>query len=83
MKRFVEGVDREQGTLFPVLLDDWISEDNPVRVIEVFVEELDLGELGFGGVDPKATGLALVPPLGSSEALYLRLPQSGAVEPPS
>ena len=56
MKRFVEGVDREQGTLFPVLLDDWINEDNPVRVIEVFVEELDLGELGFGGVDPKATG---------------------------
>ena len=56
MKRFVEGVDREQGTLFPVLLDDWINDDNPVRVIEVFVDELDLGELGFGGVDPKATG---------------------------
>jgi transposase len=56
MKRFVEGVDREQGTLFPLLLDDWINEDNPVRVIEVFVDELDLGELGFGGVDPKATG---------------------------
>ncbi len=56
MKRFVEGVDREQGTLFPVLLDDWIDEDNPVRVIDVFVNELDLGELGFGGVDPKATG---------------------------
>ena len=36
MKRFVEGVDREQGTLFPVLLDDWIDEDNPVRVIDVF-----------------------------------------------
>ncbi len=52
MKRFVEGVDREQGTLFPVLLDDWIDEDNPVRVIDVFVDELDLGELGFGGVDP-------------------------------
>ena len=56
MKRFVEGVDRDQGTLFPVLLDDWINDDNPVRVIEVFVDELDLGELGFGGVDPKATG---------------------------
>ena len=80
MKRFVEGVDREQGTLFPVLLDDWIGGDNPVRVIEVFVDELALGELGFGGVDPKA---ALVPPLGSSEAVHLRLPQSGAVEQPS
>jgi len=56
MKRFVEGVDREQGTLFPLLLDDWIGGDNPVRVIEVFVDELDLGALGFGGVDPKATG---------------------------
>ena len=56
MKRFVEGVDREQGTLFPLLLDDWINDDNPVRVIEVFVDELDLGALGFGGVDPKATG---------------------------
>jgi transposase len=56
MKRFVEGVDREQGTLFPMLLDDWINEDNPVRVIEVFVDELELGALGFGGVDPKATG---------------------------
>ncbi len=52
MKRFVEGVDRDN----PVLLDDWIDEDNPVRVIDVFVDELDLGELGFGGVDPKATG---------------------------
>ncbi len=71
MKRFVEGVDRDQGTLFPVLLDDWINENNPVRVIEVFVDELDLGDLGFGGVDPKA---ALVPPFGSSEALHLRLP---------
>ncbi len=56
MKRFVEGVDREQGTLFPLFLDDWINEDNPVRVIEIFVDELELGALGFGGVDPKATG---------------------------
>ena len=56
MKRFVEGVDRAQGTLFPVLLEDWINADNPFRVIEVFVDELDLGDLGFGGVDPKATG---------------------------
>src|SRR6516162_5558639 len=56
MKRFVEGVDRGQSTLFPECLDDWIDEDNPVRVIDVFVEELDLGALDFGGVDPKATG---------------------------
>ena len=43
MKRFIEGVDRGQGTLFPERLEDWIAEGNPVRVIDVFVEELDLG----------------------------------------
>jgi len=56
MKRFIEGADRGQSALFPECLEDWIDEDNPVRVIDVFVDELDLGELGFGGVDPKATG---------------------------
>src|SRR5262250_263536 len=56
MKRFVEGVDRGQSTLFPEYLEDWIGEDNPVRVIDVFVDELDLAELGFSGVDPEATG---------------------------
>src|SRR6516225_5609833 len=56
MKRFVEGTDRGQSTLFPECLDDWIDEDNPLRVIDVFVDALDLGALDFGGVDPKATG---------------------------
>ena len=56
MKRFIEGVDRGQSTLFPDRLDDWIGEDNPVRVIDVFVDELDLAQLGFGRVDPKSTG---------------------------
>jgi len=56
MKRFVEGLDRSQSTLFPETLEDFVGEDNPVRVIEVFVEGLDLGALGFGGVDPQATG---------------------------
>ena len=54
MRRFVEGVDRGQTTPFPECLEDWIGEDNPVRVVDVFVEELDLAELGFGGVDPEA-----------------------------
>jgi len=49
-------LDREQGTLFPERLEDWISEDNPVRVVDVFVDELDLGGLGFGRVEPQATG---------------------------
>ena len=56
MKRFVEGVDRGQSTLFPECLDDWIGEENPIRVIDVFVDELDLAALGFSGVDPEATG---------------------------
>jgi len=56
MRRFVEGMDRGQSTLFPESLEDWICEDNPVRVIDVFVDELDLAELGFGGVDPEVTG---------------------------
>jgi len=56
MKRFVEGTDRGQSTLFPESLEDWIGEDNAVRVVDVFVEELDLAGLGFDGVDPEATG---------------------------
>jgi transposase len=56
MRRFVEGTDRAQATLFPESLEDWICEDNPVRAIDVFVDELDLAELGFGGIDPEATG---------------------------
>ena len=56
MKRFVEGSDRSQSTLFPDRLEDWIGEDNPVRVVDVFVDELDLGGLGFSRVEPQATG---------------------------
>jgi len=56
MKRFVEGDDRRQGYLLPEALDDYVAEDNPVRVVEVFIEELDLAALGFSGVRPAATG---------------------------
>src|SRR6266571_9042024 len=56
MKRFVEGTDRGQSTFFPECLEDWICEDNPVRVIDVFVDKLELTELRFVGVDPEATG---------------------------
>lgn len=56
MKRFVEGEDRRQGVLLPEFLDDWVSEENPVRAIDVFVDELDLAGLGFEGVEPAATG---------------------------
>jgi transposase len=56
MKRFIEGTDRGQSTLFPEYLEDWIDENNSVRVIDVFVDELDLAELGFYGVAPEVTG---------------------------
>src|SRR6266446_10532025 len=56
MTRFVVGYDRGQSTLFPERLDDYLGEDNPVRAIDVFVDELDLAKLGFGGVEPEATG---------------------------
>ena len=56
MGRFVEGTDRSQLCLLPECLDDWVNEDNPVHVIEAFVEALDLAALGFAGVTPAATG---------------------------
>ena len=49
MKRFIEGVDRSQTTLFPDRLEDWIGEDNPVHVIDVFVDELKLFDLAYRG----------------------------------
>jgi transposase len=63
MRRFVEGGDRGQSTLFPECLEDWICEDNPVRAIDVFADGLDLAQLGFGGVDPEATGRPSYHPL--------------------
>ena len=52
MKRFVEGEDRRQSLLLPESLDDYVTEDNPVRVVEAFIDELDLAALGFAGVRP-------------------------------
>jgi hypothetical protein len=56
MKRFVEGADRGQSTLLPECLDEWVEESNSVRVIDTFVDALDLADLGFVGVEPAATG---------------------------
>ena len=53
MRRFVEGLDRSQSTLFPEYLEDWICEDNPVRAIDVFVGELDLASLGSAESIPR------------------------------
>lgn len=56
MKRFVEGEDRKQAVLLPEYLEDYVSDDNPVRVVDVFVDELDLHVLGFDGTAPATTG---------------------------
>ncbi len=56
MTRFVQGENRSQAALLPALLDDYVGEDNPVRFVDAFVEQLDLRTLGFAGVDPQATG---------------------------
>ena len=53
MKRFVEGEDRRQGALLPHCLDDYVTENNPVRVIEAFIDELDLATLGFEVSSPR------------------------------
>jgi len=56
MKRFIQGEHRGQSTLLPESLNDYVTDTNPVRVVDVFVDELDLGQLGFDGVIPAETG---------------------------
>ncbi|MBR0801712.1 IS1182 family transposase [Bradyrhizobium jicamae] len=56
MRRFIEGADRDQSTLLPECLDDWVGESNPVRVVDAFVEALDLDGMGFEDTEPSATG---------------------------
>ena len=56
MKRFIEGDSRAQVSLLPACLEDYVGEDNWVRVIEAFIDALDLGEMGFSGVNPQETG---------------------------
>ena len=56
MGRFVEGEDRGQQTMLPACLEDYIAEDNPVRVVDAFIDQLDLAALGFGRVQPAPTG---------------------------
>ena len=82
MRRFIDGEDRMQQALLPHCLEDYVGEENPVRVIEVFIEELDLAALGFSGMTPAATGgPAGLPSLDAAEDLPLWLSQSRAVEP--
>src|SRR5271154_4777926 len=84
MKRFVEGLDRAQSTLFPASLDEYVIEDNPVRAVDVFVDSLDLDKLGFVGVQPLETGRPSYHP-GIMLKLYIygylnRIPSSRRLE---
>ncbi len=60
MKRFVEGAHRGQSTVCPERLEDCVGDDNPVRAVDVFVDELDLGGLGFVWIEPRATGRPII-----------------------
>ena len=56
MSGFIKGINRSQSTLFPESLDDFVNTENTVRVTDVFIESLNLAELGFTGVITKSTG---------------------------
>src|SRR3979411_992693 len=71
MRGFVQGADRQQTTLFPECLDDWVNESNSIRAVNVFVDALELRDLGFDGVDPAATGRPAYHP-SSLLKLYIR-----------
>jgi transposase len=64
MKRFIEGEDRGQGALLPELLNNYVVENNPVRVVDIFFDQLDLAGLGFTRVQPAKTGRLAYHPAG-------------------
>ena len=80
MQRFIQGQDRAQASLLPASLEDYVDADNPARVIEAFVEALDLGALGFAVV-PASTGRPELSSGNAAEAVHLRLSQSHPVQP--
>jgi len=80
MKRFIQGEHLGQGTLLPESLDDYVSDTNPVRVVDVFVDELDLRKRVFEGVIPANTGRPAYHPA-PAEDLPLRLPQLHSIKP--
>jgi len=81
MGRFISGADRTQTTLFPPCVDDWIDEENSVRVVDAFVDALDLAELGFARVEPAATGRPSYHPSVLLKLYILRLFEPHPVEP--
>ena len=81
MSGFIEGEDRNQTTLFPERLDDYVAEDNPVRVIDLFIDDLDGSGLGFK-VEPAAMDRPRLSPENDVEAVRVRLLEPRAVLTP-
>src|SRR5271168_3512527 len=79
MHRFIDGEDRMQQALLPHSPEDYVSEENPVRVIEVFIGELDLAALGFSGMTPAATGRPAYHP--SKNGVIEAVGSSGGCDP--
>jgi transposase len=79
MAGFMAGLDRGQTTLLPECLEDWVDENNSVRAVDVFVEALDLRDLGFEGVDAAGIGRPSYRP-GAAQTLHLRLFEPRAIE---
>ena len=77
MGRFIEGGERDQLSLLPASLEDYVGQDNPVRFVDDFIDEVDLGAIGF---TPGSDGSAAVPPFEAAQALSARLPQPRAIE---
>ncbi|MGF6293188.1 hypothetical protein QFZ98_005049 [Paraburkholderia youngii] len=80
MKRFVEGDDRKQVALLPECIDDYIGQDNPVRTIDVFVDELDLAQLGFDGGFARSHRSAVLSSCSDAQGLHLRVSESLAFQ---
>ena len=83
MAGFIEGIDRGQSTLFPERLEDWVGEDHLVRVVDLFVEAAGLVRAGVRAHDAGADGAAGLSPGGPAQALRLRLPEPGSLQPPA
>ena len=82
MKRFIEGTDRNQVMLLPESVEDYVGADNPVRIVEAFVEQLDLREMGFEGTESSGDWPACISPGGHAQDLHLRLSEPHPVKPP-
>ena len=83
MKRFVEGDDRKQVALLPECVDDYIGQDNPVRIVDVFVDELDLTDAWLQRYHARNHRPPVLPPWRDAQDLYLRVSEPCTLQPAS